>query len=333
MIIRLAKKNDEINIRNFIHQHWKKNHILYKDDIFWDYEMCRFGFPSYIIAIKEKNIVGILGFIANQDTIENSDLFLAILKVLNQKGTELVGVKLIKFIMNLTKKGVHCIGVNKKVIPYYKFLGFQTGTMKHYYWLNHKYNLSKPFIRNKNEKIFNIEYDKKFTENNEKLIEIKNSKLLCEKIESFSKHSYSIKKSTNFFYRRYFQHPKYKYNIYTSESLNGVGVIRIVKVGLLNAYRIVDWHGLIEDFSTFSNLLIKRAIKNNISFIDLYYVGINKLIIDKSGLLEISKDVTIPNYLEPLLMENVNLSFVTSFKNKPTIFRGDGDQDRPSTIS
>ena len=72
------------------------------------------------------------------------------------------------------------------------------------------------------------------------------------------------------------------------------------------------------------------ARSQSIVFIDLHASGIRAEEVLKSGLLSISGNVVIPNYLEPLVMKNITISYVTSHSHEPILFRGDGDQDRPS---
>jgi len=47
------------------------------------------------------------------------------------------------------------------------------------------------------------------------------------------------------------------------------------------------------------------------------------------------KKKLIPYYFEPLIMKNVNINvciFLNKYKQNLTIFKGDGDQDRPNLL-
>ena len=134
-------------LETFIKDNWKQNHIFVQNDSFFNYEMCVFGEPNFVIALVENKIIGILGFTCNRERIQDSDLFLVMFRVIKSQKTVITGVKLIKFLMNLTSAEVHTVGANKKILTYYKFLGFQIGNLNHYYWLNNNPTIQKFFCK------------------------------------------------------------------------------------------------------------------------------------------------------------------------------------------
>ena len=72
------------------------------------------------------------------------------------------------------------------------------------------------------------------------------------------------------------------------------------------------------------------AYENNVAFVDLYVNGVDEEKLIFAGFQKISDSVIIPNYLEPLVLKNIQISFVTTSKENIFLIRGDGDQDRPS---
>ena len=113
----------------------------------------------------------------------------------------------------------------------------------------------------------------------------------------------------------------------------GILVVRKAQVREHTVWRIVDFYGSIKNLPTLCRELIKSAWLKSVSFIDLYISGVETEEILKSGLTNISDNVIIPNYLEPLVMENIEIPYVTSNSSEPIFFRGDCDQDRPSRLS
>ena len=108
--IQLAKDCDKDEIVGFIKDNWRLDHIFVEDRHFFDYEMCPNGQPNYIIAKVHNKIVGILGFITNNSTLQDSELTLALIKVLPNKSYKNAGIKMLHFIKNLTSKDIHCVG-------------------------------------------------------------------------------------------------------------------------------------------------------------------------------------------------------------------------------
>lgn len=324
IIIAFAKKIDEKNIREFISRYWKKNHILARDKKFFLYEMCRNKAPSYVIAKKKDKIIGILGFICSNEDIEKSDLLLSLLKV-NKTGNKLIGLRLLDFLINSKNKGIHCIGLNDKVLTLYKYLGFKIGKMDHFYWLNPEEDLNKIFV---NSKKYN--HTKQVTLSTFKdLKKVSSEKDILKITRKIFNEDINCKSPEIFVYR-YLKHPYYSYDIYKSNSFNGLGVVRKVNINGYFGYKIVDWYGKLNDFKIFSKKLISFAKENKVSYIDLYSVGINKKNLKNSGLREVSNNVIIPNHLSPLVLKNISINYVTNNFKRAVLFRGDGDQDRPT---
>lgn len=287
--------------------------------------MCRNDKPTFILALEGSKLIGILGFTYNRNTFKNSDLFLVMFRVKKSKKYTNVGIKLIEFSKQLTNRSINTIGADKKMLTYYKFLGFHVGYLNHYYWLNKNQVVRKYFYRNFSIKKTNQTKLNKFNYN--QLIRIyKNN--LKQYLNIDIKHS--LLKSKKFFFHRYAKHPIYDYIFFRSYNFKGIGVVRSVKVEKFLGWKIIDWYGDLKNFAKFCKLLIKNGEKNNISFIDLYCSGINENNLKNSGLQKTNENVIIPNYFEPLVFKNIKISFATNKKEKKFFVRGDGDQDRPS---
>ena len=72
-------------------------------------------------------------------------------------------------------------------------------------------------------------------------------------------------------------------------------------------------------------------------YIDLFTKGLDEKIILEAGFMKVdnkNNDVIIPNYFEPFVQKNVCIRYFTDTKNLKDlrIYKGDGDQDRPSFI-
>ena len=329
MQIKLAKSSDIYAIKTFIKDNWKQNHIFVQNDSFFNYEMCAFGEPNFAIALVENKIIGILGFTCNRESIQDSDLFLVMFRVVKSQKTVITGVKLIKFLMNLTSAEVHTVGANKKILTYYKFLGFQIGNLNHYYWLNNNPTIQKFFCKKSYSQPISLKSINKVI-NDGKLEEISKDVLWSINFDLHAGKGHKLIKSKNFFLRRYAKHPIYSYSFYKSDTFNGLGVVRKVDVEGFLGWKIIDWYGELKYFDKFCKLLVASAYENNVAFVDLYVKGADEEKLIFAGFQKISDSVIIPNYLEPLVLKNIQISFVTTSKENIFLIRGDGDQDRPS---
>ena len=116
----------------------------------------------------------------------------------------------------------------------------------------------------------------------------------------------------------------------------GFFVIRVSEHKKRKALRIVDFFG-------HENALIKiayplRDLLNiyEAEYIDFYEYGIDNLIMKKSGLYKntFDKKIVIPNYFEPFIKKNINLTWAlkSDAPISTLLFKGDCDQDRPSEV-
>ena len=64
MIIRNCKKNERVDLKNFIHTYWKKNHILSKNDKLLDWLFLNNNHYNWMVGKKdgESNFDAILGY-------------------------------------------------------------------------------------------------------------------------------------------------------------------------------------------------------------------------------------------------------------------------------
>ena len=124
--LRLASLDDREGIMSFIKKNWLEKHILANDISFFDYQYKSRNNIQFIIAVNSKNIIkGILGFIQYDPDNEKQDIFLAIWKVIPNLKDNMLGIKLLQYLIKNVKHAyIHCVGINKISIGVYKFLRF-----------------------------------------------------------------------------------------------------------------------------------------------------------------------------------------------------------------
>ena len=132
--IRFAKYKDKEDIMSFIDNYWEQNHILSKDQIFFDFQYKHKNDLQFVLALDANNrIVGLLGYIQYDSKKNKQDIALSLWKVIPNLSEPFLGIKLIEYLRDNIKHGsMFCVGINKKTIGVYKFMGFQTGKLLHF---------------------------------------------------------------------------------------------------------------------------------------------------------------------------------------------------------
>ena len=332
--ILVAKNSDIREIMNFINSYWKKNHILARDKKFFLFQHSNRKKLNFIISKNKKNkINGIIGFIKASKN-NNSDVWTSTWKVLKNSIDPMLGVRLLEFIKKLGYRSIMSAGINIDTIGIYKYLGYSTGKLDHFFLPNKKFIHNKIGIIPKKLKDLNF-VPRKNKKYNIFKISSKNLK------EKFSFSSYRLRipfKDWNYFNSRYFLHPNFKYQIYgifLKKKLISIIVMRDVSKKSSSILRIIDYYGEETPFKYLSDFFNSLIIVNDYEYIDLLCYGMKKKIIESAGFIEVpikSKKIVIPNYFDPFLKKNIPIYFYVNKKlnSNLRIFKGDGDQDRPN---
>ena len=330
--ISIAKISDTNEIMNFINDEWKKNHILSSNKKFFLYEYKNKKTLNFIIHKNQNNkIDGILGFLKSSSD-KNASVWTTMWKVSKFNGSPILGIELLNFLKKQGYKSLMSIGINKNTEEIYKYLGFKIGSLDQYFILNEKIEKYQIALVNKKFKKKKIIVDNKKIFKKLKISDLK-------KHFDFEKYThYKPYKNFHYFRKRFFNHPIYKYDtygIFEKSNLSSILVVRIVRYKKSSCIRIIDFYGNSSSFRVHISHLKKIMYEHNHEYIDFFSKGLDKKIIFESGfeILDIeNNDVIIPNYFEPFMQSNKKIRFFCD-KSKFTnirLFKGDGDQDRPS---
>lgn len=333
MKIRIADYTDKNDILEFIDMHWQKGHIFVQWPELFDEYHKNGDKLNYVIAIDEetRKIYGVCGFIyANHE--EKPDVWLALWKVI-PSGIPSLGMDIVRYLHNkLNCNILACCGIKKEVKRLYEFLGYKTGTLRHYYKLNDSARYSISNIHNIPKKID--------IQGEGKLIEIKTEIQFQDMINYELKdfHTYSPYRDIDYILKKYFHNISYQYRIWgiqtAGEEIRAIVVTKVVEVNSKKALRIVDFYGneteLSECGKAFDNLLKNE----NYEYVDFYQYGLSERTMEKLGMIlrKEEDENIIPNYFEPYMSQNVNIHFFTSKMEKFRMFKADGDQERPNCM-
>lgn len=229
---------------------------------------------------------------------------------------------------------INCCGINKKTIPIYKYLGIETGRLKHFYKLNFKV---KEYKIAKISQLDEIK-SKKYTFYEKEKLEILTNTITNEIYDSIPKDENIFFKSYKYFKKIYLNNPYYNYIVLGLKSKNleikTIVVLREIEVNNKKCIRIIDIIGKEELLPILNNYIEEKFIDEMYEYIDLYEIGLNEKVLETMGFLERKEDDLniIPNYFEPFEQKNIEIYYASSTNGSYRIFKGDGDQDRPSVL-
>ncbi|MDR3258502.1 MAG: hypothetical protein LBT51_02655 [Fusobacteriaceae bacterium] len=321
-----ANVKNKNKIIEFIKMCWKKDHIFVKDEKLFDFfHKNSNNNLNFIIAMEGDIIKAILGFLPYTNE-ENADVFTVLWKSIDNS---MCGLECLEYLSEHFK--VSSCGINKKTIPIYNFLEMMNGKLNHYYIINHNIdNFKIAKIKN----IYKFENINILNEN--KIIVFNSMNDLIKVFEYNNLKKYNFFKSKEYFEKIYFNHPYYKYEVIgiknDLDEIKSIMVLREIKVNDAKCLRIIDFLGDENCLINIQKWLVEKLEIHNYEYVDFYQIGIKDEILTKAGFIERKEDDEniIPNYFEPFEQKNVEIYYMTSCKEDFRMFKGDGDQDRPS---
>lgn len=328
--ISLATKDDLKDLKNFINNHWKKNHIFTSNDDLLNFQHKSSNHYNFVISRNSEFIInGILGFIPTSHfdpcLKKNNCLWLAIWKVDEKISKPGLGLALLRWLEEKVDHDfIGTVGQNEKVNFVYKALGYNVGKLNHYYVLN------------SNLKEFKILKNLKMKNSNDSLsVKHKIEKISINDISNSFFRNFPIK-SKDYIINRFLNHPFYKYHLYgvnIDKKLELVFIIRQIIVSNSSCLRIVDMYGNFQNLKCESIDFNQILDEYNSEYIDCLNYGISENHFKSLGFHLKDSEIIIPEYFEPFVQENRDTLF--AFKPKAEnyyIFKADCDQDRPNNI-
>lgn len=335
--IRLAKRRDIDDIMKFIHDYWRKDHIMARDRKLFEYEFVDGEKVNFVIAIdrQTQNIEGIFGFLYCSHAADQTkrDIWGSMWKVIdNHNNIPFLGIELARRVFTLTGCRTHIgNGANPNTtIPLRRiFFGDKVAKMKQYYYLNTEIEeFQIALIKEKNSMDFIINDNPTVMVEFKSIDDVKRS----FDIESIDAIPY---KDDWYINKRFFNHPYYKYNVYgvldETRKVDALIMIRSIECNGSKVLRIVDYIGNQSLFSKLGKEFAKLINIKGYEYIDFYTFGFNEEFILSAGFkLRTADDPNIiPNYFEPFVRENADI-WVHYNIDDTTFFKADGDQDRPN---
>ena len=325
--LRMATSRDIKKIIDFIRDHWHEKHIFVRWPALFSY--CHHIYTdsvNYALAMENDTIYGVCGYIASNRTA-SPDVWVALWKVI-PSGSPSLGLELLEYVREKTNCRIFCCcGINKKVMKLYQFFGYHTGTLEHYYRLADRNTYHIALVKSRN--ILPA------TASAASLIPLKADELRSRLNQTTNQKPY---KDMEYIQWRYYNHISYQYQVYGIDNglpgLDSVLITREVSANGEKALRVVDFIGIKEDLLLISSELQLLLERSGYEYMDFYLWGIPENILNSAGFIKRTSDDPniIPNYFEPFTQENIDIHFFSNELDGFTMFKADGDQDRPNII-
>ena len=112
----------------------------------------------------------------------------------------------------------------------------------------------------------------------------------------------------------------------------GLVISRPVEHGGGKALRIIEVIANDEDMANIINNFAKILYRSEYEYVDIYASGIDRseMTVGNFELIDSTNDVIVPDYFDPYERRNTEILYMTSTQENVCLFKGDGDQDRPS---
>ncbi len=333
-VIRLASKDDIDSIMDFINRYWRKGHIMSQNRQLFEYEFLHEDTVQFIIAKDRKTneIDAIFGYLCSSHNKKKCDIWGSFWKA-NNKGLLLLGLELAKRMKELTGCRYEMDnGSNPETTIPIRKLKFKSLTvkLKHFYFLNsdlEKYQIANIQKKWRPQNGYNgSQCDPVRLDGMEQL-----TKVFC--VEDTDAVPY---KDNWYLEHRFFNHPVYKYMVYGLPDLTGkvkaLLIMREVKHRESGVLRIVDYIG---DHTIFAALYVffqNMVREHGYEYVDFYEYNFDERALAEAGFRNREDDENIvPDYFEPYCQKNVD---IWAYFDDPrtTVFKADGDQDRPNLI-
>ena len=334
--IHFCKKDEYPKLQKFINEHWHKGHVMGTSKELFGFQHDHVGVDYYDFAVAENTTTGefdaIYGFIRNwkYDTSESIPNigWGAIWKVREDVENPEIGsiaMKLMKYIIiNGDIDILASLGISKFFKTIATSLHFNVGEMDQYYIAN---NCKTDFKIILNPEIKPLQNEVQYL-----VKELSSIQQLDIKDNTLNPN-----KNITYFINRYEKHPFFNYRylgIYDNTEMKILLVFRRIEVEGSVLLRIVDAIGSKDINKSVFNGIQDLLKTENAEYIDCMNHGIASDFFNQLGFTMIDRSRTIiPEHLNPIEHKYIPLEYAYADDEPMVIFKGDGDQDRPNSLS
>ena len=327
---RIASLRDKEAIIEFMNTHWGSEHPLVNLPDYFAYYYTDGADKNklhFALAEQEGKLAAIAGYIpANSRPVQDIwvSLWVADKKAMGS------GLDLMAALPQITGcNTIACNNIRPETRPFYDFLGYKTDRMGHFYRLAPKGNIADYKVaRLQTAEIYPVDGEGELTLLPDAKALVSSGFIPPEKHNPYKDLAYIQK--------RYYEFPRQKYMVYAGalpgEPIAALLVARKIPVLGTNVLRIVDCIGDAAFLPQLGRAIENLLVEAEAEYADFYSAGLAPEILTKAGFTQrVEGDSNIlPNYLDPPLFENTDYYYFTNNPIGFTMFKADGDQDRPN---
>jgi hypothetical protein len=328
--------SDLDDLIRFIEEQWKPGHILVTERrlLDWQYRDLDGSGYSFVLARRRQDsaVLGILGYVSacrfDPALARDNVIWLTTWKVRDDVSVAGLGIQLLRYLTGAEPHvAVGAVGLTPATLPIYSALGYMVGELQHYVHTNAGIDTFE---------LASFESRPSIAAHRAAPLETRR----LTRDDDFSGIAWALpdgqvpRKTPEYFRRRYARHPIYTYIVLAvldDGAAAGLMAARIAEHGGRRALRIVDFLGAPDVFARTGPTVQALLEEFEAEYADLYNAGIDAEVFARAGFARVDPEGAdvVPDHFEPFERRNVRLWF--SLKGPhPVLFKGDGDQDRPS---
>lgn len=335
--IRFCRKNELYRLQDFIDKHWRKGHVLSQSMELFEFQhdfSKESDYYSFVIADNKESheidaVLGMINYYKYDPTHSIPNVgWTAIWKIRDDiRNNEIgfLGLKLVKYVLRYGNIDYYAtLGISMQNKELATALHFEMGEMNRYYIPNSD-SISYKIIVNPLKPT------------------VKESNLIIRVLNSLDeiqiiKNDLNPYKNITYFVNRYQKHPFFSYifwGVYDNSELKAVIVLRKFYANNASCLRIIDMIGSL-DGSKSIGMEVQRMLKQDkAEYMDCLNHGIDPGVFKGLGFNVVGStdDTILPEHFAPFEQKHVPLEFTYISDDPIIIFKGDGDQDRPNSVS
>lgn len=335
---RLADWGEETQIIDFVNEHFDMALPLVNDRAFFEHYYCGERL-QFALAEQDGALVAVAGYILANET-ETPDLWVSVWVAV--KGAMGAGLELMDALPRLTgARVVACNNIRENTCPFYRFLGWTAERLPHFYRLSKaasegNFQLYQPAAVENPRLPIACAGDAALP-----LQKVPTADALAALGLPIGSEAQTPAKSVGYLARRYFNYPYQRYDVWAAQE-NGT-LLALCVTRTVGAYfegapaettpvlRVVDFIGAAEILPRIGAALDALMEAEGAEYTDCYCAGIAPAHFAAAGFTERCADSAeiVPNYLTSVLARNTEYFYFTNRPDGFTMFKADGDQDRP----
>lgn len=317
-------------LRAFIDQHWRKDHILAREQAVLDWYYGTGQGANFLLAKRDGEIFAVLGYI-DADRFypqppAQSELWLALWKVRDDAAVPGLGLRLIlELKKRYPQRPIAVLGLSKAASKIYKLLRYQVKTLDQLFI--HNRQLNSGLLRG----CLPIYCCQTFLGDVRLVDDVAQLRVDAGQISDCRQ------RGVDYFIHRYLRNPFNRYQLFRIE-LDGAlcyAIGRVMSANGGSALRLVDIYGQLPLLGQALGWFEQHLQRQGLEYMDLYLCSEQSAQLQASGFInraDCAGDVIVPNYFEPFVAQNVDLECAMENGFTGPVFKADGDQERPNQL-